>query len=283
MICHNYVAIRKVRSDLDQVIINRQPRTRTNQLNKVIDINQLKTSCKNCSLSDLCLPHGLEPDDLKKLDSVVKQKTPIQAGSHLFREDHQGKAIFAIRSGALKSYQVAKDGTEHVLGFHLPGELVGFDYLADDSHHCSAMALVTSSVCELPMSNIDRLCGDIPGLQRQLIRIMSGEMNADRDLLFMLARKSAEERLASFLLSLSSRYQKRGLSGAEFILPMSRTDIASYLGLTTETVSRLFSHFQEQGLLAVERKSIIIRDIERLRNLVSGCASNTDNAISGTI
>ena len=252
-------------------------------MNKVIDISQLKTSCKNCSLSDLCLPHGLEQDDLEILDSVVKQKTPMQAGDHLYREDHRGKAVYAIRSGALKSYQIAKDGTERVLGFHLPGELVGFDYLADDNHHCSAIALVTSSVCELPLANIDRLSGEIPGLQRQLIRIMSGEMNADRDLLFMLAKKSAKERLASLLLSLSSRYQKRGLSGAEFILPMSRADIASYLGLTTETVSRLFSHFQEQGLLTVERKSIIIQDSDGLRKLVSDCASNIDDAISGTI
>ena len=249
-------------------------------MNKVIDISQLKTSCKNCSLSDLCLPHGLEQDDLEILDSVVKQKTPMQAGDHLFREDHRVKAVYAIRSGALKSYQIAKDGTERVIGFHLPGELVGFDYLADDNHHCSATALVTSSVCELPLANLDRLSGDIPGLQRQLIRIMSGEMNADRDLLFMLAKKSAEERLASLLLSLSSRYQKRGLSGDEFILPMSRTDIASYLGLTTETVSRLFSHFQDQGILTVERKSISIQDGVGLRKLVTDCAGNTDNAIS---
>ena len=200
----------------------------------------------------------------------------------MFRENHRGEAIYAILSGALKSYHIANDGTWRVLGFHMPGELVGFDYLADDYHHCSVIALATSSVCELPMSDIDRLCDDIPGLQRQLIRIMSGEMNADRDLLFMLAKKSAEERLASFLLSLSNRHQKRGLSGTDLILPMSRTDIASYLGLTTETISRLFSRFQEQGLLTVERKSIMIQNSKRLRKLVSGRASNTDDEINET-
>ena len=200
----------------------------------------------------------------------------------MFRENHRGEAIYAILSGALKSYHIANDGTWRVLGFHMPGELVGFDYLADDYHHCSVIALATSSVCELPMSNIDRLCDDIPGLQRQLIRIMSGEMNADKDLLFMLAKNSAKERLASFLLSLSNRHQKRGLSGTDLILPMSRTDIASYLGLTTETISRLFSRFQEQGLLTVERKSIMIQNSKRLRKLVSGRASSTDDEINET-
>jgi CRP/FNR family transcriptional regulator len=247
---------------------------------KIIDFNKLRTSCKHCSLSDLCLPRGLDQGDLEQLDRVIEQKKPLHPGEHLFRQDLDSRAVYAVRSGAIKTYHITDDGTEQILGFHLPGELVGLDSLADNRHHCSAEALITTSVCGLPIKHIENLCHDLPGLQRQMLRIMSEEMISEHEMLALLGKKSAEERLATLLLSLSSRYQARGMSPVEFHLPMSRADIANYLGLTTETVSRLFSHFQEQGLLTAERKLITIHESERLRKLVSECVDSASDAVN---
>jgi len=238
---------------------------------KSLKIEDVKVSCCECSLTDLCLPHGMNDGELAELDRIVKHLPPLQPGQHLYHPGDISRSLFAVRSGALKTYCITESGDEQVLGFTLPGELVGLDGLADDRYFSAAVTLETTSVCEMPFDSLESLCTRLPGLNRQLLRVASKEISSDHQMLMQLGKRSAEERLASFLLSLSRRYQTRGLSATEFNLPMSRQDIGNYLGLAIETVSRLFAHFVEQGLLHVNRKSITIRDLPLLQAMVEGC------------
>ena len=155
------------------------------------------------------------------------------------------------------------------MGFHLPGELLGLGAIHVGHHPCGARALETASVCELPYHRLEELSRRIPSLQHQLLRIMSAEILHDQQLLTLLGKKGAEERLAALLISLSDRYGERGFSYQEFHLSMSRSDIANYLGLAVETVSRLFTRFQDEGLLTAQRKYIRILDLQKMRELAS--------------
>jgi CRP/FNR family transcriptional regulator len=236
-----------------------------------LDIDELKVSCRNCTLADLCLPHGMDQESLDKLEEIVERTPPYHRGDHLFRPGHSSHALYAVRSGALKSYCLTDDGDEQVLGFILPGELTGMDGLAGKHYASASVALETTSVCELPFDRLAELCSELPGVHEQIMRIVGKEITTDQQMLMLLAKRNAEQRLASFLLSLSSRYKKRGLSANEFYLPMSRQDIGNYLGLAIETVSRLFARFQDEQLLTVDRKLITICKLDTLATMVDTC------------
>ena len=240
-----------------------------------LDIEELKVNCQHCTLADLCIPHGMGQEDLDKLDDIVTRKPPYHRGDHLFRPGHNSHALFAVRSGALKSYCITEDGDEQVLGFILPGELTGMDGLAGGCYASASVALETTSVCEFPFDQLNTLCSLLPGMHDQIMRIVGKEITTDQQMLMLLGKRNAEERLASFLLSLSSRYKKRGLSPSEFYLPMSRQDIGNYLGLAIETVSRLIARFQDEGILAVDRKLITIRKLESLSSMVDSCVKRS--------
>jgi len=240
---------------------------------KVIDITSVKVACASCSLRQLCLPMGISPEDVQRLDDIIKRKRPISRGGHIFRAGDTLSAIYAIRSGWVKSYAIAEDGSEQVTGFHLPGELIGLDAIASGEHPCSAKALDTTSICDIPFDRLEDLAAEVSGLQRQLLRIMSQELTTDEELLMLLGKRSAEERLAALLLSISSRLSQRGYSAHEFRLPMSRNDIGNYLGLAVETVSRLFTRFQQQGLLSVQNKLVSIQDLDGLKYAASASSN----------
>ncbi len=242
---------------------------------KTVNLHELKVSCQNCTLADLCLPHGMGTEEMKKLDAIVIRQQPLQPGQHLFRPGDKSHALFAVRSGALKSYCITQDGEEQVLGFTLPGELTGMDGLSGGCYSSASMVLETSSVCELPFGKLEGLCNDLPGLQKQMLNVVGREITSDQHMLMLLGKRTAEERLASFLLSLSTRYHKRGLSATEFNLPMSRQDIGNYLGLAIETVSRLFASFQERRILSVNRRQIAILDMDSLTGMVEACVKQS--------
>ena len=235
----------------------------------VIDLAEIKVACQDCSLFQLCLPVGIDARDLELLDSIIKRRRQVKRGEHLFHIGASLQSIYAVRSGSIKTYTPTEDGHEQVTGFHLPGELLGLDAINTEFHPCAAKALETTSICEIPFDRLEALSTRIPGLQHQLLRIMSKEILHDQSLLMLLGKKSAEERLAALLLSLSNRYHARGFSPTEFNLSMSRNDIGNYLGLAVETVSRLFTRFQSDGVLTVQRKYIHILDLERLTTIAA--------------
>ena len=206
---------------------------------------------------------------MNALDQIVKHHQPYQPGQHVFRAGDQSRALFAVQSGTLKSYCTTEDGDEQALGFTLPGELTGLDGMSDDAYASNSVVLETASICELPYDDLEELCHSLHGLNHQLMRLASKEINADQRMLLLLGKHTAEERLAAFLLSLSTHYKPCGPSATNFNLPMSRQDIGNYLGLAIETVSRLFARFQEEGLLKVNRREVTITDLPRLKVMCS--------------
>ena len=246
----------------------------------VITLQGFSRACADCQLQDLCLPIGISRKDIDRLDEIVSRKRPLQRGTALYNQgDHFG-ALFAIRSGSIKSFTISDDGREQINAFHLPGEILGLDAISEGSHPSAAMALETTSVCELPFERLHTLAHDVKGLQHQLLRIMSRELNADERFMRILASRNAEERLAGFLLNLASRHGLRGYSSTEFNLSMSRHDIANYLGLAVETVSRLFTRFQQDGLIEAHRKAIKILQRDALAEMagnIGAIANQGDN------
>ena len=237
---------------------------------KVVKLSSIKVACESCSIHELCLPLGISHDDMDQLESIIKRRRPLARGEFLFQQGDNMETLFAVRAGSVKTYTLTDDGHEQITGFHLSGELVGLDAINTGQHHCSAKAMETTSLCEIPFERLEELGGRIAGLQHQLLRLMSKEIAQDQTLMMLLGKKSADGRLAAFLLSLSNRFQERGYSGSEFNLCMSRTDISNYLGLAVETVSRLFTRFQQQGYLQVQRKLIKITNREALHGLAGG-------------
>jgi CRP/FNR family transcriptional regulator len=236
-----------------------------------IEITNLKVLCSECSLRELCFPHGMDEKELTNMDAIVEQPKSLHKNDFLYRDGDKSVAIFAVRSGCVKTMTESPNGDEQIVGFHLAGELLGLDGFATDLHTCNAVALETSSICELPLDNLESLCHQLPGFQKQMRLIMGKEVNNDHKLLLLLGKMSAEERLASFLLSMSSRMSERQWKGHEFNLTMPRQDIANYLGMAVETVSRLFAAFQNEKIIEVERRHITILDMVRLKAIVGEC------------
>jgi CRP/FNR family transcriptional regulator, anaerobic regulatory protein len=241
---------------------------------KVISFETIRVACKNCTLSTLCLPMGLASEDVERLDSIVKRNRPLHRGDYLFRAGERFRSLFVVKTGSVKTYAPNEEGGEQVLGFHLPGEIIGLDAIEKEAHACSARVLETSAICEIPFSRFEELSSSIPSLQHQMYRLLSKEISHDTEMLLLLGKKSAEERLATFLLSMSRRLRKRGLCATDFYLSMSRHEIGNYLGLAVETVSRLFTRFQDEGLLKVDRKHIELLNLDAIEALVSGTQSN---------
>ncbi|MGX5219239.1 MULTISPECIES: fumarate/nitrate reduction transcriptional regulator Fnr [Pseudomonas] len=219
--------------------------------------------CKDCSLASLCLPLSLNLEDMDALDEIVKRGRPLKKGEFLFRQGDNFGSVFAVRSGALKTFTLSDAGEEQITGFHLPSELVGLSGMDSETYPVSALALETTSVCEIPFERLDDLTAKLPQLRRQLMRIMSREIRDDQQMMLLLSKKNADERIATFLVNLSARFRARGFSSQQFRLAMSRNEIGNYLGLAVETVSRVFTRFQQNKLLEAEGKEVrIIAPIE---------------------
>lgn len=223
--------------------------------------------CQNCSISELCLPFSLNEHELGKLDDIIERKKPVQKGDRIFKAGQPLHSLYAIRSGTFKTFTISEQGDEQITGFHLAGDLLGFDALSGESHPSFAQALETCMICEIPFDTLDELSNKFPSLKKQILRLMSNEIRCDQEMLLLLNRKTAEERLAAFLSNLGLRYGKRGLSAKTFRLTMTRSEIGNYIGLTVETISRLLKRFQQEELIEVDSKLITILDHERLQEI----------------
>ena len=194
---------------------------------KIVSIDGIKVACANCSLATLCLPYGLESRDVERLENIVKRNKPVQRGQLLYGPGDQFRSLYAVKTGAIKTFtQTPAAGDEHVIGFHLPGEILGLDAIQDNQHGCFAKALETTAICELPFEKLEHLATAIPSLQHQMLRLLSREVSAEASMISLLNNSTAEERLASFLLSLSERFRRRGFSPTDFFLAMSRQDLS---------------------------------------------------------
>lgn len=221
-------------------------------------------ACSQCGVYQLCMPLGLDRADMGLLESIVKRKEVYKRGQVLFRPRDRFEYIYAIRSGSAKTYVSTDDGRVQITGFHIAGELLGLSALASRVHSGEARALETMSVCKVEIARLEEISREIPTIQYQMMRIMSEQIRRDEELMLLLGKRSAEERLAEFLIGLSRRFASRNYSGTQFRLSMSRLDIGNYLGLAEETVCRIFSRFQEDGLITTDRRDVRLNDLVQL-------------------
>jgi CRP/FNR family transcriptional regulator len=227
--------------------------------------SELSIHCQSCSFSHLCLPVSLNKDELESLDDIIERKKPLHKNDKLVSYGDDFHSLYAVRSGSFKSYISDKDGVDQIIGFHFPGDIVGFDALKDNKHGSYTQALETAMVCELPYDTLDQMSVKFPKLRQQIMRFMSAEIKHDHDLMMLLSKRSAEERLLHFLIDLSQRFEERGFSPKQFNLSMTRNEIGNYLGLTVETISRLLTRFQKEELIKVNGKLISIIDFEGIK------------------
>jgi len=234
-----------------------------------LDKHFIKTACSSCNLRELCMPIGLDADELKRIDELVTKRPFVKRGRALFRAGDAFTALYAIRSGFLKTTVSSEDGHDQVTGFQMAGEIVGLDGIATDLHTCDAIALEDTEVCALPFGRIEEIATQVKGLQHHVHKIMSREIVREHRVMLLLGNMRAEERLAAFLLNLMQRLDERGFSSSDLVLRMTREEIGSYLGLTIETVSRTFSRLAEESIITVNQRHIHIQDSEALQRIVN--------------
>lgn len=222
--------------------------------------------CSTCAFSQACLAQGMDKRALMDLHVLVEHVGPLHAGEHLFREGDPFEAIAAVRAGTVKTYVVDREGREHVLGFHLPGEVIGLNAIDGEHYPCNAVALDTVMLCRFSFPKIAVLAARLPGLQQHLFRLLSRDIGRAA---LLAGDWSADQRMAAFLVQFSQRLAARGFSARRFQLTMARTDIANYLRLAPETVSRVLRRFQTEGLLKVDRREVELVGRETLEELAA--------------
>ncbi len=225
--------------------------------------------CSVCVLGQFCLPAGLKSADVSRIDELIKERVHLNKGENLYRHGEALNALYSIRFGTLKTEHCLQDGRQQVIGFHLPGEIMGLDGIGNGYYQSDAIALEESEVCIIRYEAFEDLAHEIPDLQNQFHRIMSRELTQDQRHMLSLGTMRAEERLATFLLNFSHRLALRGYLNNEFDLRMSREEIGSYLGMKIETVSRMLKRFVEAGLIQIKQRHIKLIDMDALYELAA--------------
>jgi len=222
------------------------------------------TRCSTCSVRSACMPEELDAADLAVLDEVVCTTRSVKRGESLFRAHDTFQSLYSVRTGSFKTIVMHRDGQEQVTGFQIAGETLGLDGVCSGRHNGDAIALEDSTVCIIPFGQLEKVCAKVRSMQHHLHKMMSGEIVRESSLMMMLGTMSAEQRVAEFLLNLSERFRARGYSPADFNLRMTREEIGCYLGIKLETVSRMLSKFQRDGLIDPHGKQIHIIDLAGL-------------------
>ncbi|MAL01559.1 MAG: transcriptional regulator [Alcaligenaceae bacterium] len=236
-------------------------------MQKRIPLTPDSSRCSTCMLNNLCLPVGMSTVDISRFEEVVQERLRIPKGESLFEAGDLADAIFGIRVGSLKMQLEDASGHVQVTGFLLPGEIAGLDGFLEGRQLSHAVALEDTEVCVARVDEIDRIAAHVPSLQQQLRRLTSTEMKRSHQLVVSLGVLRSEQRLAAFLVNMSQRLSILGYSSSEFILRMSREEIGNYLGLTLETVSRLFSRFARENLIRIHQREVKLLDLPALRDL----------------
>lgn len=230
-------------------------------------------SCLNCGLQKICFPTGLQKSDVDRLDDIVERKSPLKKNHLLYEAGQRFHSIYAIRAGVIKLYSYSDSGEEIVHGFYLPGDVVGFDGFLDKHYLYNAVALDSTSVCAIPYEELSDLSLKIPNLNQQIITVMSKKMQDGRLHSELLIKKNADQRVAQFIWQMAERFRSRGYAHDEFRLSILHRDVALYLGLTPETVSRILAKLNTEKIVSWKKKEVVIYNETALKNLagMGGC------------
>ena len=185
---------------------------------KVVGAAQaIKVACSNCNLRELCMPMGLTPTELDRIEDVVASRRKIKRGATLFRNGEKFTSLYAIRTGFFKTCVASEDGRDQVTGFQMAGEVIGLDGIVNDTHTCDAVALEDAEVCVMPFDRIEELSREVNSLQRHVHKIMSREIVRENGVMLLLGSMRAEDRLAAVILNLVQRLHSRGISQSESV------------------------------------------------------------------
>lgn len=236
-----------------------------------VETHARKSSCTSCIQREICIPAGVTDRLFNDFDELIHFRIQLKSGATLFHSGGLFKGLYAVRSGFFKLENFLENGKIQINGFNMMGEIFGFDGIATGIHTCNSVALEDSEVCIIPFSQIEHIGAEGELLRHHLYKLMSREIIRNHNVMLSLGNMPGEERLATFLINLSQRLCERGYSPVNLVLRMTREDIGNHLGMTVESVSRIFSKFQGQGLLEVRLKNIRILDIQGLRELTGAC------------
>lgn len=244
--------------------------------NHATKLNHQESVCARCPRHLSCMAHQFSGDDIVHFADVVKKSSTWQPGQHLFHIGDEFNSIFLLRSGSIKVYTIDADGAERVLGFYLPGDVIGLDALTSGIHDCAAITMETCNVCVLEFEQLQQLSGTIHGLEQPLSTLYAREIAREHAVIRLLSKRNAEQRLAGFLLNLSRRFAELGYSAHDFNLSMSRHEIGNHLGLALETVSRLFTRLCRDEVIQVKRRRVLVKNPQMLEVLAGETAALQD-------
>lgn len=234
-----------------------------------VTISSISSTCADCSMQELCLPAVVSDHDLDRLEVIMSKRVRISRGDLLYREGEVFTSLYAVRLGHFKTVFSQGPAIRQIIGFQMSGDILGMEGIGATRHKCSAIALEDSEVCEIPYLKLETVLTELPSLQAHFHRMMSREINREHGVMLLLGSMSAEQRVAAFLLNLSKRYEARGLSPSEFLLRMTREDIGNYLGLTIESVSRVFSRFKKAEWIQGTPRDLKILDMKAMEALIA--------------
>jgi len=232
--------------------------------NKVVTFPDRPNRCADCAKSAYCLGLGMEGGGAVDSLDVGVHTHVLHKNEKFINDGDHFHTLYAVRSGAIKAYKTTETGEEQIIDFCLPGDFIGLDAIHSGRFNCHAMALDTSSICALEFSEIERLCEQSSAFRRAFYKRLSAGIMRNENLLVTLGTRDAYQRLAAFLVTLADYYASHGYSRFDFVLPMSRADIADYLNLAVETVSRLFSRLKSEDCVQVKRSVVSILDLQAL-------------------
>jgi CRP/FNR family transcriptional regulator len=236
-------------------------------MNQIINLKTIKPSCADCRLSQMCLPHDFSHQELEQFEEIINHKSLLKKGEFLFKRGQPFKSLYTVRVGSVKAYMPTKNSGEQIVGFYMPGELFGFDAIGHGVHSWTAETLETSSICELSYEKMLILFQQLPAFAKHFMSLMSKEIASEHERMLMLGKRIGDARVANLLINIASRFHVRGFSATQFNLSMSRQDIANYLGLTLETISRCIGHLRDDKVLEVDGRYVRILDMPKLATL----------------
>lgn len=223
-----------------------------------------ESRCQKCSVNSLCLPSGLNKDELFELEAVISSSQIVDKNKKLFNNGDTFTALYVVHSGMFKTTTSDENGKERILSFHLPGEIMGLDGIHSDIHQTSSTALTMSSYCKIPYKELMEVAEDHPIIQQNLLKVMSKEIFSCKKNHLDIGSKA---KLALFIKTISQRFKLRGYSEIEFFLPISQRDIASYLGMAEETLSRIFKKLQNLEVVSYNKHILTVLDKQLLNDI----------------
>lgn len=224
--------------------------------------------CADCTARRWSMCAGVPNFDFMVLERAVSD-LHVEPRGAIVGEGEPAQHMFNVTAGTVKVYKLLPDGRRQIIGFLMAGDFIGL--AVRQSYAYSAEAVTQVRLCRFPRKKLEELFERYPSMEKRLLALAANELAVAQDLMLLLGRKTAKERLATFLLMLSDRAARLGMPSNPVSLPMGRTDIADYLGLTTETVSRAFTQLKKFKLIRLDTTSQVqILDVQALRDLTEG-------------